>query len=291
MVVAAGDMATRKKALWWCNGGIGDACMMAAGINALATSEFLVDFYPQRTAPRMVGELIGRLPGVTVLAEKPTGPYDVVCCDCGEGTLKERTAGIPCSRLVTPKERNGTPRDWAVEIARLAGANTNALNNSKRAVFAEMLPHARRPNVVCFGTGVGGTTEVNKEKRWPDERWDKLCHALSAWPQVWIGAGDAYVPPAPEGLTIRNLCGKTENLSELLPIFAECALYIGVDNGLGHLAAACSVPTLSIFGATDPAKFRPWGGLGITVGEHGRFPDVLEVATLALGFLGGAGPC
>lgn len=277
----------RRKALWWCNGGVGDACMMAAGVKALADSGFAVDFYPQRRAPRLAGELLGMLPGVTCLPTnpRPSGPYDVACCDCDGGTLKKRTDGIECGMLVTPQDRSGTPREWAIDIARRAGADSNALNNSKRAVFAGLLPHERTPKVIVFGTGVGGTTDVNKEKWWPEGKWDELQDALcSVAPIFWVGSDDAYCPESV--LAERHLVGKTRSLAELLPIFAEAALYVGVDNGLGHMAAACGVPTLTIFGATDPARFHPWGHMAMTLGEKGRFPTVAEVAETARDFMG-----
>lgn len=36
------------------------------------------------------------------------------------------------------------------------------------------------------------------------------------------------------------------------------ALYIGVDTSITHLAAACNIPTITLFGATPPTNFGPW---------------------------------
>ena len=38
-----------------------------------------------------------------------------------------------------------------------------------------------------------------------------------------------------------------------------CALYIGNDSGLMHLAAAAGVPTLGLFGPSRPEVYAPWG--------------------------------
>jgi len=40
---------------------------------------------------------------------------------------------------------------------------------------------------------------------------------------------------------------------------ARAALFIGVDSGPTHLAAAAGTPTLALFGPTDPARFGPVG--------------------------------
>lgn len=40
---------------------------------------------------------------------------------------------------------------------------------------------------------------------------------------------------------------------------ARAALFVGVDSGPTHLAAAAGAPTLALFGPTDPARFGPVG--------------------------------
>ncbi len=38
-----------------------------------------------------------------------------------------------------------------------------------------------------------------------------------------------------------------------------CRLYIGNDSGVTHMAAALNIPTLAIFGPTDPVLWSPRG--------------------------------
>jgi heptosyltransferase-3 len=38
-------------------------------------------------------------------------------------------------------------------------------------------------------------------------------------------------------------------------------LYIGPDTSVSHLAAACDVPVLAIFGPTNPQRWSPWPGV------------------------------
>jgi ADP-heptose:LPS heptosyltransferase len=46
---------------------------------------------------------------------------------------------------------------------------------------------------------------------------------------------------------------------ELLSRLAPAQAFVGNDSGPGHLAGILGVPTVSIFGPTDPARWRPLG--------------------------------
>ncbi|MGE5345425.1 MAG: lipopolysaccharide heptosyltransferase I [Acidithiobacillales bacterium] len=66
----------------------------------------------------------------------------------------------------------------------------------------------------------------------------------------------------------RELREHSKNLFLLAPpttpastarLAARAALFVGVDSGPTHLAAAAGAPTLALFGPTDPARFGPVG--------------------------------
>ena len=42
-------------------------------------------------------------------------------------------------------------------------------------------------------------------------------------------------------------------------VLAQAKLFVGHDSGLTHLAAALQVPTLAMFGPTDPLQWAPLG--------------------------------
>jgi heptosyltransferase-1 len=68
-------------------------------------------------------------------------------------------------------------------------------------------------------------------------------------------------------------------LADLAAVLAGAAAAVGVDTGLTHLSAALGVPTLGIYGATDPEATginarTPMANLG----GMGGFPSVEEVA-------------
>jgi ADP-heptose:LPS heptosyltransferase len=49
------------------------------------------------------------------------------------------------------------------------------------------------------------------------------------------------------------------SLPDLVRILCGAALYLGNDTGVSHLAAACGVRTLVLFGPSDPVIWRPLG--------------------------------
>ena len=104
-------------------------------------------------------------------------------------------------------------------------------------------------------------------KRWPAERYAELAKKLLArhgGTIVLLGGPDELsicreVEEKAGGNTL-NLAGKT-SLPEAAAIIDKCALVIANDSALGHVAAACNVPVLSIFGSTvEEFGFAPYSG-------------------------------
>ena len=59
-------------------------------------------------------------------------------------------------------------------------------------------------------------------------------------------------------VTSVNAAGKL-TLRESMALYAQMQLAICVDSGPAHLCAAAGVPTIAIFGPTDPNRWRPYG--------------------------------
>jgi ADP-heptose:LPS heptosyltransferase len=70
-----------------------------------------------------------------------------------------------------------------------------------------------------------------------------------------------------------------ESLLDLAEWIAGARLYIGNDSGITHLAAAVGVPTLTIFGPTDP---RVWAPRGASVLQNAELDEVLAAANRLL---------
>jgi len=84
-------------------------------------------------------------------------------------------------------------------------------------------------------------------KRWPLSAWTTLCSTLhdSGYQLVQLGEGDD-----PIGLD-HDYVNRT-SIREAGAILNQCALFIGCDSGLLHLAAAVRTPAIGLFGPTDP---------------------------------------
>ena len=102
-------------------------------------------------------------------------------------------------------------------------------------------------------------------KRWPVERFaavgDRSCERWGA-KVVLIGSDqdsetclDLSRAMKSGGL---NLCGKT-SLGEAMALIQKCRIFVSNDSGLMHVAAALGVPTVAIFGSTNPVATGPRG--------------------------------
>jgi len=52
---------------------------------------------------------------------------------------------------------------------------------------------------------------------------------------------------------------QNQSLATLAGILAQARLFVGHDSGVTHLAAALQIPTVAIFGPTDPLQWAPQG--------------------------------
>lgn len=126
---------------------------------------------------------------------------------------------------------------------------------------AELLP-GDQPVV-----GLGPTANW-MPKVWPLERFVALFRAIKngplpdAVPAVFAGPGEweeGLAAPVLAGLPgAIDLAGRL-SLPEVAACLRRCALFVGNDSGLMHLAAAAGVPTLGLFGPTPMAQYAPVG--------------------------------
>ena len=162
------------------------------------------------------------------------------------------------------------------------------------AVFQALLPLAEKKGA---GTVVVHPGSGSEKKNWPARCFAETIERLSARrPDLNFiliqGLSDkeqvskvvANLPQMRDRLRIIRPRGIPE-LSETL---ARAELYIGNDSGVTHLAGALDLPTVAVFGASDPAL---WGPLGsrvrvVRAGETDiRFPTVDDVMKTAVELL------
>ena len=137
-------------------------------------------------------------------------------------------------------------------------------------------------------------------KRWPLTYWKTLITWLvkQGW-QVVLSASPAkqdlelncdilsLLDAATEQQVIDT--AGTLSIPQAGTLIRGAALYIGVDTSITHLAAACNVPTVALFGPTPPSNFGPWPN-----GFIGKQPYALRARTQTVGritILQGPGEC
>jgi ADP-heptose:LPS heptosyltransferase len=106
-------------------------------------------------------------------------------------------------------------------------------------------------------------------KNWQAENWRALIPQLPGpitlivgeaeteyWSRDALAAESAMNGAgAPRPQTCEILLNRP--LEELVAHFAGCRLFLGHDSGVSHLAAACGVPCVLLFGPTEPAMWAP----------------------------------
>ena len=113
---------------------------------------------------------------------------------------------------------------------------------------------------IAIHPGSGG-----RGKCWPLERFVDLTQRLKGRRIRWLlGPAELERGAFDEVLSSRHKENGDEIIREppwnsLVDILVSCSLYLGNDSGISHLAAALGVPTVVIFGTTDPRIWRPLG--------------------------------
>jgi len=105
-------------------------------------------------------------------------------------------------------------------------------------------------------------------KQWTKAGWREVAQALRARGLTVIATGGpgaeerAYLDEVWRGLDVTRMDGAL-NWAQLAGVLGKARVFIGPDTSVTHLAAACGVPTVALFGPTDPRLWGPWpvGGL------------------------------
>jgi ADP-heptose:LPS heptosyltransferase len=118
----------------------------------------------------------------------------------------------------------------------------------------------RAPNgSVVLHPGAGSAA-----KRWPVERFIELAARLRAdgRPVRFVIGETECGQWTAQSIAILRQAGEVKQPADylqLLEALSSASLFIGNDSGPGHLAGIIGVPTLSLFGPTDPANWKPLG--------------------------------
>lgn len=206
------------------------------------------------------------------LAELRSERYDIVVD--AQGLVKSAVAGQLARAGVRHGFARGSAREGMATLlygARHSIPETEHMATRIRRLFAAALGYpmpatppdaglraesaarpegAGRPYVVL----VHGTSW--KTKTWTRAAWRELADALD------VGGFDAvlFAHGAEETARVAEIADGKANarvlpplsVEALVPILAAAAAVVTVDTGLGHLAAAYGLPTLGLYGPTNP---------------------------------------
>jgi heptosyltransferase-3 len=184
---------------------------------------------------------------------------------------------------------------WTVLTARRAVAPSSSSHQEDHAVvaFARTLGLADLPPAPSLWSATShaakarelipdgapvlaiGPTANWPRKIWPVDRYLEVANRISA--PDGVGA-DAFMKGA--RIAVFGAAGEREiaqplidaippdrridlvgnvDLPTVSACMQHCALYIGNDSGLMHMAAASGVPALGLFGPSRPERYAPWG--------------------------------
>lgn len=115
-----------------------------------------------------------------------------------------------------------------------------------------------------------GPTANWRGKTWRAQRFAELAQRLTSPVGILPGARVAVLAAAHERAQAVpvveaipperrvDLVGRTDLLTAAA-VLKRCALFVGNDTGLMHMAAAVGVPTVGLFGPSPAIHYAPWG--------------------------------
>ena len=146
-----------------------------------------------------------------------------------------------------------------------------------RSLFSQALHYPMPVSVPNYGLDRAHFEYENKEdpylvflhgttwetKHWPESSWltlAKIAHQKGFKIKLPWGNSDEKA----RAERIAAACHGVEvlpklNLKEMASVLANAKAAVAMDTGLGHLAAALNVPTVSIYGPTDPKRSGAMG--------------------------------
>ena len=182
------------------------------------------------------------------------------------GVMKKNELGFHILQRGVPFRPETHVVDLYLEVAQMLGA-TNA-----RVSFEVPVYETDRRYIDGFLASISpaptaGIAVLQPGTTWKNKRWslDKLAEVgrtLSAdalIPVVTWGPGEES--DAAEVVRLignRGVLAPPTTIRQLSALLERSRLYVGTDSGPMHLAGALGVPTVGLFGPSDPARFAPY---------------------------------
>jgi heptosyltransferase III len=199
-----------------------------------------------------------------------------------------RRAGV--RNLISASPKIGESEHAACQLARPLEQFAVWLDDPAARIFPSakdlfeaqaLLSGLSRPHVAIH-PGSGG-----EKKNWPLERWlevqRKMLDDMRVGHLLIIGGeSDSWqlsrmklTKPAERQTILESL-----SLPVLGAVLSQCALFVGHDSGISHLAAATGIPCLLLFGPTNPDVWAPANDAVVVLQAANRQLSSLETHTV-----------
>ncbi len=243
----------------------------------------------EREVGGLVGAGAGSVVGMSVERARYTGMW------AGRVEEKDVERGVDVVMTFVADEESEAGRVWkSAARGMFPGAKVMCVGApgslSRREVWeqggvqefgaVELSENDGGPVVLFVGAGGEG-------KRWPMERWMLLAQRLSGWANVQLLAGTVEIERLPPGERASfegaggRYVGAAGGAQELAEAIRAARVYVGCDTGPTHLAAQLGVPTIALFGPTEPGVWKPVGPrVEVIAAESPRGMEWLNVECL-----------
>jgi len=190
------------------------------------------------------------------------------------GHLKEFAAALLYTERVTPNGGRPHVIDRHLGLLRALDIDTNErrfrlpVSPASEAAAEGELARMNLSEYVLLNPGGSWVT-----KRWSPERFGRLAAAIGReWKLeslvVWGPGEEAMAREVVEASQGAARLAPRTSVRELVPYIRKARLFVSGDSGPLHLASACGVPAVGIFGPTDPARNGPFGEGDEVVWKH-----------------------
>jgi heptosyltransferase-2 len=230
---------------------LGDIALSAGVTGALGEVVYLTLECYSGLVGRFAGvvEVVGLQPGESVGSVLGRLPEVEACVDL-HGSPRSRWL---CARLGVPTRR--VARNSLARRSRVAFKRPRSIPLLvDRYAQAAQAPLAARPWISLDRTGVAlGLVPgaAHATKRWSLTRWAELARRWEGEVVLFGGPEDQALLQDLESAAGREVYGVAEaGFGGTWDAMARCDVVVGGDTGLVHLAAACGIPVVGLFGPT-----------------------------------------
>jgi heptosyltransferase-2 len=154
------------------------------------------------------------------------------------------------------------------------GKDTRLMIGEEEKTLADRILQTRGIAGASILIGMAPGAAYGPAKRWYPERFasvaDRLIENFSAKVLLFGSAGDRDTAASVQGRArnaLVDLTGET-SLREAISLIARCRLFVTNDSGLMHVAGALGVPTVAVFGSTNPRTTSPVGRKSIVITKN-----------------------